>query len=341
MAISDTVPLGLAPQEPVAAGLKDLLRTSDLTAADVTGLLDTAATFKARHYWAPGLLAGELVVIYLTTPCTRTRLSFSAAAARLGAFPVVVGPAVSEPTRRETVEDTARSVSGYAAVVVVRTEADADVARLARTATIPVVSGMTDGHHPCQSLADLLTLREHFGQLSGLRLAYLGDGTNVAHSLMEAGALAGMEVTVATPPGYEPDPEIVARAQSLASVNGGAVRTTYDPQAAVDGVDAVYTDAWVSPGRPGPESESELGRRRRRIALLPYQVNAATMDRAASHAVFLHRLPAHRDDEVTADVIGGPRSLVFTQAENRLHAATAVISALTRRTLVGAHAAAA
>ena len=308
--------------------LKDLLRTSDLTGDDLIRLLHLSAALKDRPFSAHDELYGQMVVLYFTKPSTRTRLSFSAAA-RLGAAVVTVGPTELQLGRGETIEDTARVISGYAAALVVRAYADDDVRRLAEAASIPVVNGLTDGHHPCQSLADLLTLEEHFGALYGLRVAYLGDGNNVAHSLMEACALTGIDLTIASPPGYEPDPEIVARATLLAEANGSHVAVTDDPYAAVDGADAVYTDVWLSMGDPDDQ------RTARRAALAPYQVNAELMAHAAPHAVFLHCLPAHRGDEVTPDVIAGDRSLVFTQAENRLHTAAAVLLSLHRGDLKG------
>ena len=326
--------------------MKDLLRTADLAEGDVIRLLDLADQMKAHPQDHRGILAGRVVVLYFTKPSTRTRLSFSAAAARLGATVVTVGPSELQLGRGETLEDTARVVSGYASALVVRTYADDDVARLAKAATIPVVNGLTDGHHPCQSLADLLTLREHFGTLHGLRMtwhgegdnrarrglrvAYLGAGNNVAHSLIEACALTGVGLTLACPPGYEPDPDVVRTAGLVAARNGAWVEVTDDPRAAVAGADAVYTDVWVSMGDPEEE------RAARRAALAPYQVNAELMALAAPDAVFLHCLPAHRGDEVTAEVIDGPRSLVFAQAENRLHTAAAVLLALYRGELTGA-----
>jgi len=194
-------------------------------------------------------------------------------------------------------------------------------------ATIPVFNA--DGHHPCQSLADLLTLREHFGSLPGLKVAYVGDGNNVAHSLLEACALVGVDVAVATPPGYEPDPGVVAVAEELAADSGALVSVTHDPAKAVADAHAVYTDVWVSMGDPEDE------RAARAAALAGYQVDPALMAEARGDAVFLHCLPAHRGDEVTADVIDGPRSLVFDQAENRLHTAQALLVALTAGHLTG------
>jgi ornithine carbamoyltransferase len=310
--------------------LKDLLTTADLSPGDLSYLLDLAAAVKTDPGKASDELAGRMVVLHFAKPSTRTRLSFTAAAGRLGATVVTVGPDELQLGRGETLEDTARVVSRYAAALVVRTFRHGDVERLADAAGIPVVNGLTDTHHPCQSLADLLTLRERFGSLDGRRIAYLGDGNNVAHSLIQACALAGVDITVATPRGYAPDPGIVARARRTAAWRGSDVTITTDPLAAVRGVDAVYTDVWLSMGDPDDE------RAARRTALAPYQVSKALMARAARRAVFLHCLPAHRGDEVTCDVIDGDRSVVFEQAENRLHTAVAVLLALHRRNLDGA-----
>jgi ornithine carbamoyltransferase len=310
--------------------LKDLLTTADLGPGDLSYLLDLAGSLKADPRRGHDDLAGRTVVLYFAKPSTRTRLSFTAAAGRLGATVASVGPSELQLGRGETIEDTAQVISRYAAALVVRTFRHGDVERLADAATIPVVNGLTDDHHPCQSLADLLTLRERFGSLDGRRIAYLGDGNNVAHSLIQACALAGVDITVATPPGYAPDPGIVARARELAAWRGSDVTVTDDPLAAVRGVDAVYTDVWLSMGDPDDQ------RAARRAALAPYQVNSALMAKASRRAVFMHCLPAHRGDEVTCEVIDGDRSVVFDQAENRLHTATALLLALHRRSLDGA-----
>jgi len=232
--------------------------------------------------------------------------------------------------RGETIEDTAGVISRYARAFVIRTFADEDVRRFAGAATIPVINALTDGHHPCQALADLLTLHQHFGTLAGLRLAYLGDGNNVAHSLMEACALAGVDITVATPAGYEPDPEVVATARRLGEAHGTTVTLTADPLAAVADVDAVYTDVWVSMG------DAEDERATRSEALGPYQVDARVMAAAHPDAVFLHCLPAHRGQEVAAEVIDGPQSVVLDEAENRMHTAQALLIALLDGRLEGA-----
>jgi ornithine carbamoyltransferase len=310
--------------------MRALLRTADLTAGDLDHLLGAARTFKdGTRDGRAGALAGQTVVCYFAKPSTRTRISFETAITRLGGTPIAVGPNELQLGRGETIEDTARVLSRYAAAIVIRTFADDDVARLAAAASIPVINALTDGHHPCQSLADLLTLHEHFGSLAGLKVAYVGDGNNVAHSLLEGCALAGVDIAVATPPGYEPDPGVVAVAEKLAADSGAVVTVTHDPLVAVAGAHAVYTDVWVSMGDP------EAERAARTTALAPYQVNPALMAEARVDAVFLHCLPAHRGDEVTADVIDGPQSLVFDQAENRLHTAQALLVALTGGELTG------
>ena len=213
-------------------------------------------------------------------------------------------------------------ISRYARVFTIRTSSDDDVRRFAAAASIPVINALTDGNHPLQALADLLTLRSHFGTLRGLRVAYVGDGNNVANSLMEACALAGVDIVVATPPGYEPAVSAIAAASKAAATSGALVYTTHDPLLAVAGANAVYTDVWVSMGDRDDERASRIA------ALTPYAVTEPMMAQAAGDAVFLHCLPAHRGEEVAAAVIDGPQSLVFDQAENRLHTAKAAFVAL-------------
>ncbi|MCK6593122.1 MAG: ornithine carbamoyltransferase [Polyangiaceae bacterium] len=309
--------------------LKDLLRTSDLSASDLTALLDRSAELKRAPHSRRDLLKGEAVVMYFSKPSTRTRISFEVAIARLGGLPVTVAATDLQLGRGETIEDTARVISRYAKAFVIRTFRDADVETFAKAASIPVVNALTDGHHPCQSVADLLTLREKFGSLEGLKLVYLGAGNNVAHSLLEAGALAGMRVVVAAPAKLSPSSEVVLKARAVAEKTGGSVEVTEDPKEAVKGADALYTDVWLSMGDPDEEKAM------RKELLGPYQVGAEQMARAKPGAVFMHCLPAHRGDEVTAEVIDGPASVVFDQAENRLHTEAAILVALLERTLEG------
>lgn len=302
--------------------MKDLLRTADLTPDDLARLMDLAAGFKRAPYQRRGYLANDTVALYFNKPSTRTRLSFETAVARLGGVPVMVHPDELQLGRGETIEDTARVVGRYARAFVIRTSADADVARFAAAAAIPVINALTDRHHPLQSLADLFTIGEIFGVGARPVIAYLGDGNNVVHSLIEAAALAGLEIRVASPVGYAPDAEIVATARTLADASGGRIDIGHDPAAALSGADVVYTDVWASMGVP----ESEHMRRLADFA--PYQVDAAAMTRANDGAVFMHCLPDHRGEEVTAEVVDGPQSVVFDQAENRLHTSVAVLYAL-------------
>jgi len=310
--------------------MKDFLRTADLSPADLRRVLDLARRFKTDPYKYPCTLRNDSVVLYFAKPSTRTRISLETAVARLGGLPIAVGPGELQLGRGESIEDTARVISRYARAFLIRTYSHRDVERFASVAAIPVINALTDAHHPLQSLADMATLFERFGPLAGRRLAYVGDGNNVAHSLIEAAALIGMEIAVATPELYAPDAEVVRNALRIASTTGARVRIMRDPLEAVAQADAVYTDVWVSMGTP------EEQRRSRMAALAPYQVNEALMARAAPAAVFMHCLPDHRGEEVTAAVVDGPRSVIFDQAENRLHTAKAVLFALIEGLLEGA-----
>ena len=311
--------------------MKDLLRIADLSPEGLHHALSLSIEAEMLpHHWS-NELKGESVVLYFSKPSTRTRISFETAVARLGGAPIVVGPNELQLGRGETIGDTARVISRFAKAFVIRTFDDEEVRRFAEAATIPVINALTDGHHPCQALADLMTLRQHFGRLAGLKVAYLGDGNNVAHSLMEACALAGVDVAVATPPGFEPAREVVEAAERLAYENGAIAWTTHDPLLAVAGAHAVYTDVWMSMGVPEEERAAREG------ALRSYEVTDAVMAEADPSAVFMHCLPAHRGEEVAADVIDGPSSVVFDQAENRLHTAVGLLYGLLHRELLGAH----
>jgi ornithine carbamoyltransferase len=283
------------------------LRVADLDAPGIHAALDLAAQMKERPHGFLEALRGDTLVCYFEKPSTRTRVSFAAAAERLGMLPVVLGPGDLQLGRGETIEDTARTFAGYAAAVVVRTFEQETVERMAAVSKVPVVNALTDDHHPCQALADLLTLRERFGTLDGLRLAFVGDFDNVAVSLAEAAPLCGFDFVIACPPGYERD---------VAAAN-----VVHDPREAVAGADVVYTDVWVS---MGDEEEREARMR----DFLPYRVDEALLGAARPDAVFLHCLPAHRGEEVTADVIDGPQSVVWQQAENRLPTEEAILYAL-------------
>lgn len=300
---------------------RDLLRIDDLSALELEHLLEVSARMKEDPFAWLGGHAGYAVACYFSKPSTRTRASFEGAAFRLGMLPMMLRPDELQLGRGEPISDTAQVLSGYVAAIVIRTFAQAEVAEIARHSTVPVINALTDEHHPCQALADLLTLRERFGGLSGLTLAYIGDGNNVAHSLMQAGALAGMNVRVAAPPGYHPDATILRDARADAERHGGSVEVLDDPLEAVRNADAIYTDVWVSMG-----DEEEAGERLERLHR--YQVTRELMAAAADHAVFMHCLPAHRGQEVTAEVIDGPRSVVIPQAHNRLPTEQALLHTL-------------
>lgn len=296
---------------------RDFLGIDDLTAGELARLLDRAAEMKASR--APSSpLAGMTVAMVFEKPSTRTRVSFEVAVAELGGHPLALSSAELQLGRGETVEDTGRVLSRYVHAIVARTYEQERLERLARAATVPVINALSDLEHPCQALADLMTIRERLGRLAGVRLTYVGDGNNVAHSLLLAGALAGMRVTVASPPGYEPIPQIVKRAEEAARGGGGQVSVTTDAAAAVRGAEAVYTDVWASMGQ---EQEAE----ERRLIFAPYQLNAALLAGAAEGAIVLHCLPAHREEEITSEVLDGPQSVVWEQAENRLHTQKALL----------------
>jgi ornithine carbamoyltransferase len=310
--------------------LKDYLRVSQLSRKDLTRLLDLAERLKRHPHDQADLLRDEVVCLYFAKPSTRTRVSFTVAVTRLGGVPEMLGAGDLQLGRGETIEDTAAVISRYAKAFVIRTFADDDVERFAASARIPVINALTDGHHPCQALADVLTIRERFGALEGLKVAYLGDGNNVAHSLMEAAALAGMHVVTATPKLHEPDPDIVKSARAVAERTGGSVMVTNSAREAAAGAHVLYTDVWLSMG------DDPATKATRHRALKPFQVNAKLMALAAPDAIFMHCLPAHRGDEVAADVMDGSASVVFDQAENRLCTEQAVLVALLKRKLKGA-----
>ncbi len=309
--------------------MKDLLRTADLSEVDLRLLLAQTSLAKPEPARWSHLLQGQTVVLYFSKPSTRTLISSETAVAHLGGIPLTVGPNELQLGRGETIEDTAQVLSSYASAIVVRTYDDEDLRRFAAAATVPVINALTDGHHPLQSITDVFTLTEVFGKLRGRRLAYVGAGNNVAHSLLEATALVGMDIAVATPEGYGPDPEIVAVAEKLAAASGAQISIGHDPVAAVAGASAVYTDVWLSMGDPEDTRQARLS------ALARYRVTPDLMAWAAQDAVFLHCLPAHRGEEVSAEVLDGPRSRAFQQAANRLPVAQAALHALVTGQLRG------
>ena len=296
---------------------RHFLTGEELSADELVRVLDRAVELKADRT-ASQALAGRSVALVFEKPSTRTRVSFEVGVHELGGQPVVLSGGELQLSRGESVRDTALVLSRYVQAIGVRTGRQAIVAELAEHASVPVVNMLTAEHHPCQALADLMTLRERFGELSGLRLAYVGDGNNVAHSLMILGVKVGVEVAVATPPTLAPDAAIVQRA--LAG-GGGAIEVTSDPAGAVAGARAVYTDVWVS---MGDEAEAE----ERLATLAPFRLDDELLGLAADDAIALHCLPAHPGQEITEEVLYGQRSAIWDQAENRLHAQKALLEFL-------------
>jgi ornithine carbamoyltransferase len=286
---------------------RHLLHDTDLSPAEQATILDAALGP------LPQALAGKAVALLFEKPSTRTRLSFEVGVQQLGGQPVVLSADQMQLGRGETLEDTARVLSRYVDAIVLRTGAHDRLERIAAASTVPVVNALTDLSHPCQALADLLTLRKHGRTLTGFTLTYLGDGNNMAHSLLLAGATAGLHVRVATPPAFACDVAIVAAAERLAASTGGSVRTFTDPIAASTDSDALYTDVWVSMGQ-----EDEAAARHQ--PFLPYALDEEKIAVAAADALVMHCLPAHRGEEISAAAVDGPRSVVFDQAESRLHA---------------------
>lgn len=298
---------------------RSVLNDTDLTRDEITELLDTAARLKKLrqtgkpHNYLPGKTLGML----FQHPSTRTRVSFEAGMAQLGGQAIFLGVNDLQMKRGETIADTAQVLSRYVDAIAARVSSHDDLLLLQEAASVPVFNCLTDKSHPLQALSDLLTIQEQFGGVQGLHLAYLGDGNNMCHSLLLAGAAMGVSMTVAAPQGYQPDPDVVKHAEWLASGSGAAVAITDDPLAAAKDVDVVYTDVHVSMGQKDAPA--------RAVALAPYKVTNDVMAAAQPRAVFMHCLPMHRDQEVAAEVADGPRSVIFDQAENRLHLQKALL----------------
>ncbi len=301
---------------------KDLITLLDWDPEDLAGVFDLAEEMKARPRDFRALLDGRCVGLIFQKPSNRTRVSFEVGIHQLGGRGVYLGPDEIHLGKREAIEDIARTLSRYLDGIMARVFAHADIEGLARWADVPVINGLSDLCHPCQALADLFTMRERFGRLQGLRLAYVGDGNNVCHSLLAACAMTGVHMTAASPPGYEPDAEFLKRVEGRA-VGGARLRIVASPSEAVAEADVVYTDVWTSMGQ---EEEAQTRRR----AFEAYRVDAALTASARAGHIFMHCLPAHRGEEVTAEVIDGPHSVVFDQAENRLHVQKAVLAILMR-----------
>ncbi|TQS41662.1 ornithine carbamoyltransferase [Cryptosporangium phraense] len=298
---------------------RHFLADDDLTPDEQSQVLDLAARMKAdRHQFTP-LNGPKSVALLFDKPSTRTRVSFAVGVAELGGYPLLLDAGTSQLGRGETIEDTTRVLDRQVAAIVWRTFGQDRIEAMARVSAVPVVNALTDLFHPCQILADLLTIRERLGETRGKTLTYLGDAeNNMAHSYLLGGAVAGLDVRVAGP--EKPNPDVVERAQKIAQATGAEITVTDDPEKAADGADVLATDTWVSMGQETASSAERLA------TLAPYRIDEAAVARAKDTAIVLHCLPAYRGNEITADVLDGPRSAVWDQAENRLHAQKALLT---------------
>ena len=293
----------------------NLISISDLSREEILKLLESAEAFRARRGGHGQPLQGKSLAMIFEKPSTRTRVSLEVAASELGGHPLYLSAGELQLGRGETISDTARVLSRYVHGITARVYSHSTVVQLAAHATVPVVNALSDWEHPLQILADLQTMRQRFGKLEGLSLAWVGDGNNVCNSLILASAILGMQITVASPRGYQPKAQIIEQARLL----GGQPAITEEPSAAAEGADVLVTDTWVSMGDEAEEAE-------RLRVFGKYQVNAGLMDLAAPRAIALHCLPAHRGQEITDEVMDGPKSAVFDEAENRLHTSKAVMA---------------
>ncbi|HUW88760.1 MAG TPA: ornithine carbamoyltransferase [Candidatus Paceibacterota bacterium] len=311
--------------------MKDLLRTADLSRADVELLLSSAADFAKDPLKASTALANRTVAIYMTKPSTRTRLASETAVAHLGGTPIFIRGDDLQLGRGETISDTAKVISQFASALIVRTYKQSDVDELGRAASIPVINALTDDDHPTQLLADWLTIRETFGaDISGRKFSYFGDGNNMSHAWLIMGAIMGAHVVAATPAGaWAPDAEVVKTAQEIARETGGTIEVAHDARAAAQGASVLYTDVWMSMGDP----ESERAEKTRVLA--PFSVTAELMSLGTKDAIFMHCLPAHRGEEVSASVIDGPQSVIWREALHRRTTIQALLFHLVRGDLQG------
>ncbi|WP_440602624.1 ornithine carbamoyltransferase [Bacillus sp. GB_SG_008] len=297
---------------------KDILTLEELTKEEIIAIIEFAMYVK-KEKTLP-LLNGKILGLIFDKHSTRTRVSFEAGMIQLGGHGMFLSGKELQLGRGESIADTAKVLSQYIDGIMIRTFSHAEVEELAKEATIPIINGLTDDHHPCQALADLMTIYEEVNTFQDIKLAYVGDGNNVCHSLLLASAKVGMNITVATPPGYEANEEIVKRAIEIAKGTGAKIEVTHNPKEAVKEADFIYTDVWMSMGQENSKEKYEL--------FQPYQVNGQLTQYAKSTYRFLHCLPAHREEEVTAAIIDGPQSIVFQQAGNRLHVQKALLVSL-------------
>jgi ornithine carbamoyltransferase len=304
---------------------RHLLRDDDLTPAEQAEVLDLAIKLKAEPYSARPLAGPQTVAVIFDKTSTRTRVSFAVGISDLGGVPLIMDSGTSQLGAKESVADTARVLERQVAAIVWRTYAQAGLEEMAANSSVPVINSLSDDFHPCQLLADLQTIREHKGALAGLNVAFIGDGSsNMAHSYLLACATAGMNIRVGAPAGYQPRADVVADAEKIAASTGGSVLVTTDAKAAAQAADVVVTDTWVSMGQEDHKAQ--------RVAdFSGFQVDAALMALADSKAIFMHCLPAYRGYEVAADVIDGPQSVIWDEAENRLHAQKALMAFLLAR----------
>jgi ornithine carbamoyltransferase len=309
--------------------MKHLLVDDDLSASEQLVILDLADALKAEPYRLRPFSGPRTVAVLFDKPSTRTRISFETAIAELGGHPMIMDAALSQLGRGESIGDTARVLGRHVAAIVWRTSGQERLQEMADHAGVPVLNGLTDQYHPCQALADLQTIREHKQQLAGLTLAYVGDGANnMAHSYLLGGSLAGMHVRIGAPPGFQPDPDVVKKAQRLASSSGGGVQLYQEAKEAVVDADVVATDTWISMGQ-------EEDRRDREAIFVPYAVTTALLDLADPEAIVLHCLPAYRGKEIEGAVIDGPQSVVWDEAENRRHVQKALLAFLDEQASAG------
>lgn len=311
--------------------MKDLLRTADLSRADVDLLLDTAADFAKNPLRSKDALANKTVAIYMTKPSTRTRLSSETAVTHLGGTPIFIRGDELQLGRGETIADTARIISGYCDALIIRTFAQSDVDELGANASIPVINALTDDDHPTQLLADWLTIRETFGSdIKNRKFVYLGDGNNMSHAWLTMGAIMGAHVVAATPDGkWAPNSDVVAQAKKIAEKTGAIIEVTNDPEAASKGASVLYTDVWMSMGDPEAERAEKIK------VLAPFAVTDNLMALTEKDSIFMHCLPAHRGEEVSASVIDGPKSVIWREAYHRRTTIQALLYHLTLGELKG------
>jgi ornithine carbamoyltransferase len=296
----------------------DFLSLRDFAPTEIHHLLELAADLKARPAEFSTALRGKTLAMIFEKPSLRTRVTFDVGVQQLGGFSLYLSPAEISLGKRESIHDVAKNLERMVQGIMIRTFAHQIVEEMAKEASIPIINGLTDYSHPCQAMADFLTIKEVKGRVDGIKLAFVGDGNNVAHSLMFAGALLGAHVSIVAPPGFEPKADATAWATKRAAETGGSCVITNDPVEGVRDADVIYTDVWASMGQ---EAEAEA----RRKLFMPYQVNEAMVAHAKADVSFMHCLPAHRGEEVTAAVIDSPRAVVFQEAENRLHAQKAIM----------------